>query len=138
GRVVDLRAPSGPGVRNDSGIEAGLDVPIFYDPMISKLIAWAEDRPSAIARMRRALAEYVITGIKTTLPFFTWLLAQPEFAAGRFHTTYLDEELKARNGRPFVEPSADAEDIAAIAAVIHAVLSPAPARNGDAILGRWK
>jgi acetyl-CoA carboxylase biotin carboxylase subunit len=138
GRVVDLRAPSGPGVRNDSGIEAGLDVPIFYDPMISKLIAWAEDRPSAIARMRRALTEYVVTGIKTTLPFFTWLLAQPEFAAGRFHTTYLDEELKTRNGRPFVDPSAEAEDIAAIAAVIHAVLSPAPARNGDGILGRWK
>jgi acetyl-CoA carboxylase biotin carboxylase subunit len=88
--------------------------------------------------MRRALTEYVVTGIKTTLPFFTWLLAQPEFAAGRFHTTYLDEELKTRNGRPFVDPSAEAEDIAAIAAVIHAVLSPAPARNGDGILGRWK
>ena len=87
-------APAGPGIRDDSGATAGLDVPIFYDPLISKLVAWAEDRPAAIARMRRALGEYVVAGIRTTVPFFTWLLAQPEFVAGRFHTTYLDEVLR--------------------------------------------
>ncbi len=70
GRILALRAPSGPGVRDDSGATAGLDVPIFYDPMISKLIAWAEDRPHAIARMRRALAEYLVVGIKTTAAVF--------------------------------------------------------------------
>ncbi len=116
GRILQLRAPGGPGIRDDSGATAGLDVPIFYDPMISKLIAWAEDRPRAIARMRRALDEYLVTGIRTTVPFFTWLFEQPEFLEARFHTTYLDEILKARNGRPFVEPTADAETIAAIAA----------------------
>src|SRR5262245_31458075 len=83
GRIVDLRAPAGPGIRVDSGVTAGLDVPIFYDPMISKVAAWAEDRPGAVARMRRALAEYVVAGIRTTLPFFRWLLEQPDFAAGR-------------------------------------------------------
>ena len=83
--------------------------------MISKLVAWAEDRPLAVARMRRALGEYLVTGIKTTLPFFTWLLAQPEFTEGRFHTTYLDEVLKARNGRPFVEVTPEVEEMAAIA-----------------------
>ena len=93
--------------------------------MISKLVAWAEDRPLAIARMRRALAEYLVTGIKTTLPFFTWLLAEPAFVEGRFHTTYLDEVLTSRNGRPFVEPTADVEEMAAIAAALQAVLSPA-------------
>jgi acetyl-CoA carboxylase biotin carboxylase subunit len=124
GRIEQLRAPGGPGVRDDSGATAGLDVPIFYDPMISKLVAWAEDRPRAIARMRRALTEYLVTGIKTTVPFFAWLLDQPEFVDGRFHTTYLDEVLKARNGRPFVEPTPEAEDIAAIAAAVQAVLSP--------------
>ncbi len=72
----------GPGIRDDSGAAGGLDVPIFYDPMISKLVAWAEDRPAAIARMRRALGEYVVAGIKTTLPFFRWLLEQPEFVVG--------------------------------------------------------
>ena len=124
GRIQQLRVPAGPGIRDDSGATAGLDVPIFYDPMISKLVAWAEDRPLAISRMRRALGEYLVTGIKTTVPFFSWLLAQPEFADGRFHTTYLDEVLKTRNGRPFVEAPPEIEDIAAIAAAMEAVLSP--------------
>jgi len=123
GRIVALRAPSGPGIRDDSGATEGLDVPIFYDPMISKLVAWAEDRPSAIARMRRALGEYQVAGIRTTLPFFKWLLAQAEFANGQFHTTYLDEILRSRNGQPFVEPSAEMEEIAAIAAILHQSLT---------------
>jgi acetyl-CoA carboxylase biotin carboxylase subunit len=123
GRIVDLRAPAGPGIRDDSGIAAGLDVPIFYDPMISKLVAWAHDRPAAIARMRRALSEYIVTGIKTTVPFFIWLLEQPDFAAGRFHTTYLDAVMAERAGRPFAESRAPSEDVAAIAAAVQAMLS---------------
>jgi acetyl-CoA carboxylase biotin carboxylase subunit len=143
GRILQLRAPAGPGIRDDSGAAAGLDVPIFYDPMISKLVAWAEDRPAAIARMRRALDEYVVAGIRTTVPFFTWLLKQPDFEAGRFHTTYLDEELKGRNGRPFVEVPRDLEDMAAIAAALQAVLSPASVASSletttQAPAGRWK
>jgi acetyl-CoA carboxylase biotin carboxylase subunit len=125
GRIVQLRAPAGPGIRDDSGATAGLDVPIFYDPMISKLVAWAEDRPMAIARMRRALGEYVVTGIKTTVPFFAWLFTQPEFLAANVHTAYLDEVLTSRNGRPFVEPAPDVEEVATIAAALQAVLSPA-------------
>jgi len=124
GRIQQLRVPAGPGIRDDSGATAGLDVPIFYDPMISKLVAWAEDRPLAVARMQRALDEYLVTGIKTTVPFFAWLLAQPDFRTGRFHTTYLDEALKARNGRPFVEPTPAVEELAAIAAALEAVMSP--------------
>src|SRR5207244_4106086 len=124
GRILQLRPAGGPGIRDDSGATAGLDVPIFYDPMISKLVAWAEDRPRAIQRMCRALGEYLITGIKTTVPFFTWLLTQPEFIDGRFHTAYLDEVLQSRNGRPFVQPTAEAEEMAAIGAVLQAILSP--------------
>jgi len=139
GRIVALRPAAGPGIRDDSGATAGLDVPIFYDPMISKLAAWAEDRPRAIARMRRALAEYLVAGIRTTVPFFTWLLSQPDFAAGRFDTTYLDGVLKAQNGRPFVEPAAGVEEMAAIAAALHTALSPArPPANGGSTGGRWK
>jgi acetyl-CoA carboxylase biotin carboxylase subunit len=123
GRILQLRAPAGPGIRDDSGAASGLEVPIFYDPMISKLVAWAEDRPLAIARMRRALDEYLVAGIKTTVPFFRWLLAQPAFASGAFHTTYLDEILKSRDGRPFVEPSPEIEEIAAIAAAIYGSFS---------------
>jgi acetyl-CoA carboxylase, biotin carboxylase subunit len=125
GRILQMRTPSGPGIRDDSGAAEGLEVPIFYDPMISKLVAWAEDRPAAIARMRRALAEYAVAGIKTTLPFFRWLLDRPEFLAGRFHTAYLDEVLGARGGRRFVEPEADAEEMAAIAAALHTALAAA-------------
>jgi acetyl-CoA carboxylase biotin carboxylase subunit len=138
GHLLDMRAPAGPGIRNDSGTEAGLDVPIFYDPLISKLIAWGEDRSAALARMRRALGEYLVTGIKTTVPFFTWLLDQPEFHAAAFHTTYLDEVLKGRNGRPFIETAHDMEDVAAIAAVLHAVLSPASSENTAGSTKRWK
>ena len=91
GRISALRVPSGPGVRDDSGAEAGADVPIFYDPMLSKLIAWGVDRPQAIARMRRALREYEVGGIRTTIPFFRWMFDQPEFLSASFHTSYLDE-----------------------------------------------
>jgi acetyl-CoA carboxylase biotin carboxylase subunit len=141
GRIVQLRTPAGPGIRDDSGASAGWDVPIYYDPMISKLVAWAEDRPGAIARMRRALREYVVAGIKTTIPFFTWLLEQPEFIGGRVHTTYLDEVLQSRNGRSFIAPTADAEDIATVAAALQAVLSGSEsevAAVGDRTPRRWK
>jgi acetyl-CoA carboxylase biotin carboxylase subunit len=138
GRIEQLRAPAGPGIRDDSGAAAGLDVPIFYDPMISKLVAWAEDRPLAIARMRRALGEYVVAGIKTTVPFFTWLLAQPDFVGGRFHTTYLDEVLRARNGRPFVEPTPDVENLATIAAALHTALSAGAAAPAPGDARRWR
>jgi acetyl-CoA carboxylase, biotin carboxylase subunit len=140
GRILELRAPAGPGIRDDSGTEAGLDVPIYYDAMISKLIAWAEDRPAAIARMRRALDEYVISGIKTSLPFFGWLLAKPEFASGRFHTAYLDDVLAQRNGRPFREPTAEQEDLAAIAAAVYATFATAlqPGEARPEIARRWK
>jgi acetyl-CoA carboxylase biotin carboxylase subunit len=130
GRIQKLRVPSGPGVRDDGGTAAGLDVPIFYDPMISKLVAWAEDRPSALARMRRALAEYLVVGVKTTVPFFLWLFDQPEFLDGRFHTKYLDDILKARNGRAFRESVPREEDLAAIAAVLAVVVPNGPGATG--------
>jgi acetyl-CoA carboxylase biotin carboxylase subunit len=144
GRILDLRAAAGPGIRNDSGVEAGLDVPIFYDPMISKLVAWGEDRAAAMSRMRGALGEYLVTGIRTTVPFFRWLLDQPDFIAGRFHTTYLDEVLKSRNGRSFAEADGDLDAVAAVAAALHAVLSPESASRDTERLdvvsrvSRWK
>jgi acetyl-CoA carboxylase biotin carboxylase subunit len=143
GRIIKLRIPAGPGIRDDSGATAGLAVPIFYDPLVSKLIAWAEDRPAVIARMRRALDEYVIAGIRTTIPFFSWLLAQPEFLGGEFHTAYLDEVLAGRNGRPFVEAEEGVQNIAAVAAALQVVLSPessAPGGDGRSADGdqRWR
>jgi acetyl-CoA carboxylase biotin carboxylase subunit len=118
GRITALRVPGGPGVRDDSGTEAGADVPIFYDPMISKLIAWGTDRGQAIARMRRALREYDVLGIRTTVPFFKWMLDQPDFLAARFHTSYLDDVLRTRQGQPFTSVAEEFVDVAVIAAAI--------------------
>ena len=127
GRITALRVPGGPGVRDDSGVDPGGEVPIYYDPMISKLVAWAEDRPRAIARMRRALDEYAVNGIRTTVPFFRWLLMQPVFLEAQFHTAYLDELLHERAGKPFSTPDPSLEEVAAITAALH--LGDARVRN---------
>jgi acetyl-CoA carboxylase biotin carboxylase subunit len=124
GRIEALRVPGGPGIRDDSGAEAGGDVPIFYDPLISKLVAWGADRPQAIARMRRALREYDVVGIKTSIPFFRWMLDQPDFVAARFHTAYLDEVLRARAGEPFTALDDERIDAAVIASAIQQSLPP--------------
>jgi len=118
GRVHGLRVPQGPGVRDDSGMYEGGDVPIFYDPMISKLITWGGDRSAALARMKRALAEYEVRGIRTTIPFFRWILEDEDFKAGRFDTTFLDRKLSARNGQPLDPASEDHAVLGAIAVAV--------------------
>ncbi len=90
GRIVALRVPGGPGVRDDSGVYEGYDVPIHYDPMISKLVAWGRTREDAIGRMRRAVSEYKVLGIQTTLPFFERVMRHPDFLAGDFDTSFVD------------------------------------------------
>jgi acetyl-CoA carboxylase biotin carboxylase subunit len=89
GKIDYLRAPSGPGIRDDSGVCTGSEVSIYYDPMISKLAAWGRNRTEAIDRLRRALDEYEITGIKTTIPFFREIVDDEEFIAGRLDTAFL-------------------------------------------------
>ena len=119
GRITALRTPAGPWIRDDSGTDRGADVSIFYDPLISKLSAWGADRAEALARMKRALAEYEVLGIRTTIPFFRWFLQQPAFEAGAFHTGTLDELLQQRQGEPFVTPTEDERQIAALAAEVY-------------------
>jgi acetyl-CoA carboxylase biotin carboxylase subunit len=96
GRIETLRVPGGPGVRDDSGVYEGWEVPIHYDPLVSKLVVWAESREEAIQRMRRAVAEYRVVGIRTTLPLFARVLASPAFVAGDFDTSFLDTALEAK------------------------------------------
>jgi acetyl/propionyl-CoA carboxylase alpha subunit len=107
-------------VRDDGGYDAPGEVPIHYDSLISKLVTWGTGRPEAIARMRRALAEYEIAGVKTTIPFFTWLLDDEDFLASRVDTTFLDRALAERNGTPFGAPGAGIEDLAALGAALDA------------------
>ena len=139
GRIQGLRVPQGPGVRDDSGAYEGGEVPIFYDPMISKLITWGDTRDHALQRMRRALAEYQVRGIRTTIPFFRWILADEDFKAGRFDTTFIDRKLGAPGSGPLqaIEPSH--EDLAAIAAAVHLFTKPAAhAAPAAAAASRWR
>ena len=143
GRLTYLRAPAGPGIRrDDTGAVAGTDVPVFYDSLMAKLSAWAEDRPTAIARMTRALDEYDIRGVQTTIPFFRWLMTDPDFQAGRFDTTFIDRALAARTGRPFCEVPAQDERVALAAAAIHVLTQQASAPrsqpSGAEPASRWR
>ena len=89
GTITFLQSPAGPGIRDDTGVRAGSEVSIHYDPMISKLAAWGRTRAEAIDRLRRALDEYQIDGIKTTLPFFRQIVRDDEFIAGRLDTGFI-------------------------------------------------
>jgi acetyl-CoA/propionyl-CoA carboxylase biotin carboxyl carrier protein len=93
GRIGAYREPSGPGVRIDSGFGADSEIPRSYDSLIAKLVVWAEDRDGARARMARALDEYVIEGVKTTIPFHRMIMEHPRFASGEFSTSFVENEL---------------------------------------------
>ncbi|MFQ5681712.1 MAG: acetyl/propionyl/methylcrotonyl-CoA carboxylase subunit alpha [Candidatus Binatia bacterium] len=92
GRIEGLRLPEGLGVRNDCGVYEGAEVSIYYDPMIAKLIIWGENRVEAILRMRRALGEYQVRGIKTNVAFHQWILRHPRFMAGDLNTGFIEDE----------------------------------------------
>jgi acetyl-CoA carboxylase, biotin carboxylase subunit len=126
GKITLLLAPSGPGIRRDSGMYEGWTVPIDYDPLLAKLIGYGTDREQAISRLVRALNEYFVGGIKTNLSLFRRILRDPDFHAGKVDTGYLDRLLKTP---PPPVKKEDAE-VAAIAAGIFAVLESASAGNG--------
>ncbi|HEY6991921.1 MAG TPA: acetyl-CoA carboxylase biotin carboxylase subunit, partial [Bryobacteraceae bacterium] len=114
GKIVRLRTPSGPGIRDDSGVYEGWTVPIDYDPMISKLVAWAPSRTEAIARMQRALREYQVEGIKSNVRFFREILQHKDFLSGDFDTGFIDRWLRDRNSP--ADGSETDKHLAAIAA----------------------
>jgi acetyl-CoA carboxylase, biotin carboxylase subunit len=98
GVITRLRTPSGPGVRDDGGVYEGWEVPIHYDPMISKLIAWGATRDQAIVRLQRALGEYQVGGIRTTIPFFQAVLQDDEFRGGEIDTGFIGRFLERKTG----------------------------------------
>jgi acetyl-CoA carboxylase, biotin carboxylase subunit len=130
GLVRAIRPSAGPGMRDDGGVLPGYTVPVFYDSMIAKLIAWGASRPDAVARMLRALQEYEVLGVRTTIPFFLWLLREPDFLAGRFDTTYLDRLLTTRLGASFSEFSAAEEQAITIAAALDAMFRASSGGDG--------
>jgi len=95
GKVMGLQAPGGPWVRNDTGVYAGCTISRFYDTLMAKLIVWGPDREAAIARMARALGEYTVAGVQTTIPILQRIVAHPDFVAGRLSTGFMDRLLAA-------------------------------------------
>jgi acetyl-CoA carboxylase biotin carboxylase subunit len=134
GVIQKLSTPAGPGIRDDGGAYEGCTISSFYDPLISKLSVWAPSRERAVARMRRALAEYVVTGIRTNLPFHEKLLTHPEFVAGRYDTGFIDRHSVELLGHAAVQGErrvAIATAIAVAAARMERVAGTAQASSGE-------
>ncbi|HEY0192113.1 MAG TPA: acetyl-CoA carboxylase biotin carboxylase subunit, partial [Kofleriaceae bacterium] len=130
GKITHLRVPDGPYVRNDSGCYEGAEIPVHYDPMISKLVVWGEDRAQALGRMRRALDEYQVRGIETNLAFHRRCFRQAAFVAGDYDTGFI-----GRNAAELA-PRATQDALAAmIAAVALEAATARPAAPGAGASG---
>ncbi len=146
GKITKLRTPSGPGVRDDSGVYEGWEVPLFYDPMISKLATYGATREEAINRMQRALREYYVGGIKTTIPFFQEVLDDPEFRRGEIDTGFIARYFERRavqypnrEGAGSSEALTNEEIAAAlVAAYDFARQQQQPATNAEPAQSKWK
>jgi acetyl-CoA carboxylase biotin carboxylase subunit len=143
GRIQYIRVPSGPFIRDDSGVYAGYTVPMAYDPMISKLSVWAPTRREAVLRMRRALSEYVLKGITTNLRYLRHILEHPTFVNGDYDTGFLGREHAALLGTP--EPSLDHASLLAAAVYAHhraekqaATVAPASATSSPGGRSSWR
>jgi acetyl-CoA carboxylase biotin carboxylase subunit len=119
GKITHHRLTSGPGIRIDRGIDLMSEVPVYYDPILAKVIAWGMDREEAIARMKRALTEYQISGVITNIPLFSWVFKQKKFLDGTFDIEFLDTEfLPLVPGKWKGTPSEEFETAAIIAAAL--------------------
>ena len=138
GKITALAEPSGPGIRLDSGIYQGWTVPLEYDPLLAKLIAYGETREQAMGRLRRALGEYFIAGVRTNLPLFRQIFANADFLAGRTDTGLLDR-MPERKAATVSEADAT---VAAIAAAIFAANDGTKAKSNSeinsAVGSEWK
>jgi acetyl-CoA carboxylase biotin carboxylase subunit len=140
GKITSLNIPTGPGVRVDSGVYAGFEITPFYDSMIAKLICWGEDRGEAILRMRRALEEYTIMGVKHNIPFHQNLMNSFSFIAGAFDTKFVEERFSMTNYEDV--PSEEELETAAIAATLFAhrqrQLASQVVTRGERDTSNWK
>ncbi len=116
GTIKEIVEPLGLGVRTDGYMYEGFEIPIFYDPMISKLIVWGETRHEAISRMKRALDEYKISGVKTSLAFLRSIMETPAFVDGKYNTHFIEENIEFLLSKRICDTHC--EDIAMIAAFV--------------------
>ena len=134
GLVEHVEFPTGPGVRFDTMLFDGLDVPVFYDSLLGKLIVWAEDRDLAVKRLRRALNDLLVVGIETNAPFHLALLDHPDFQSGAFHTAWLETSFEM----PPPPENDPRERAALVAAAIAASVASAEPPGGPSRNGRTK
>ena len=137
GLITAIERPSGPGVRVDSGAYAGWRVPLEYDPLIAKLAVWAPTRPEVISRLRGALAEYHIAGIRTTLGFFRALVEDPHFAAGVMDTGFIERFLATSAAQPAPAPNGE-EAAAVLAAGLRFQEATGPPQAAHPSSGAWR
>jgi acetyl-CoA carboxylase biotin carboxylase subunit len=133
GKITFLAEPSGPGIRLDSGVYEGWNVPFDYDPLLAKLVAWAPDRTTALSRLKRALTEYKVGGIRTNLAFFTEILNDEAMQRGELSTAFLDGFFARR--KPPQQPPLEMEAVAAIVAALSKKKPSPPALNP---ISKWK
>lgn len=136
GLITHLRSPSGHGIREDRGVERGNEIPVYYDPMFSKLVTWGLSRTEAVNRMVRALHEYEILGIRTNIPLCQFVLAHPDFVSGDFDTHFLENHFA-----PDKLPEADADTLQAIAVLCASLESQRDGVvrvDGDFTVNLWK
>jgi acetyl-CoA carboxylase biotin carboxylase subunit len=139
GVIKHITEPLGVGVRTDGYVYEGFEIPMHYDPMISKLIVWGSDRDTAIARMRRALYEYKITGVKTSIRFLEKVMEHRVFQSGKYNTTFIDkygDDLFEKE-----ECTGECQDMAIIAAFLdyqHKLAKAKPPKHGGQMTNNWK
>lgn len=142
GVLTSVIPPSGPGVRLDTGVYAGFEITPYYDSLISKLICWGESRGEAILRMRRALEEFKILGVKTNIPFHQHILDSHRFIAGQFDTRFVEERFSMDNGNVSEDEEEDYAKIAAVLATLVAhregQLASQIVRRGERDASNWK
>jgi acetyl/propionyl-CoA carboxylase alpha subunit len=118
GTLSTYRVPMGPGVRVDDCMQEGMEIPIYYDNMIAKLIVWAETRELAIAKMKRAITEYQISGVANTLQFGYWVMENEHFINGQFDTKFIDNYFKPEDLKVAENPNLE-EAMSILAAHLH-------------------
>jgi acetyl-CoA carboxylase biotin carboxylase subunit len=118
GKIRYMTEPSGPGIRTDGYAYEGFEIPLYYDPMISKLVVWAKTRKDAIDRMKRALHEYKIGGVKTSINFLEKVMNNKAFAEGKYDTHFIDENIDSLVASTHDQNKLD-EDLAIITAFVH-------------------
>ncbi|MGB8318314.1 MAG: biotin carboxylase N-terminal domain-containing protein, partial [Ignavibacteriaceae bacterium] len=131
GNIIEYKEPAGPGIRLDSGFSRNSTISIHYDPLISKLIAWSNNRKNSISRMKRALSEYYISGVVNNIPLLNLVLESENFVNGNYDINFIEEHLLNRNDMDLIESKSNYEDFENAAVILASLLKSKRSLNGS-------